>query len=291
MSIAKPKEPSPWAVPAAVVGTFAPPAVGPREGADFDLDLDLEVDDSDLISAQPAAAPAAPRPAGAAPAAAPAKGVEGSLAEFSVLELTQMFSSSNRTGEFRVTSPEGVGQLYLQDGRVYAAYWEGHGQAPVAGMEAVGGLAGVKQGDFSFGPIPGTGPAENLALPTTSLLIILATGGAVEERADERPEAADPFASLDDLPFLGEGEVPATLADPFVELPSPFDDLLHPPPVELGPRYRLAHPLPGRLSTLSTLELDALQLVYDLGAVEEIEDAALRSAMELLVRRGFVTRS
>jgi hypothetical protein len=226
-------------------------------------DWDLDVDDSAIVAARPA-------PAGS--------GVSGSLAEFSILELVQMFTTTTRTGEFRVTSPEGSGRMYLRDGVVTAAFFVAPFREEVAGVDAVTGLAALSVGDFRFGPTPGEAPRENLQLPTTSLLIILATAHQTAGD-DEVPEgwedaagilAADP-ASLDAAPFP-----PASASDDGEAL------------YELDPAYEIP-PLPGRLTSLTPLQLDVLQAVYDGGDLTAL-DGSQRMALEQLAALGFVVR-
>ncbi len=75
------------------------------------------------------------------------RGVSGSLSEISIPDILQILSNARRTGLLSITSSKGVGEIYLDSGRVVDAIFGG-----LRGEEAFYQIVGWDDGTFSLDP-------------------------------------------------------------------------------------------------------------------------------------------
>jgi hypothetical protein len=169
----------------------------PFEGSHTNVTNAKELQDW-LAGGPPPPPPApAPTPAAAKPAPAPKKKeaakpftVSGSLEAFQVVELLQLFASKRRTGALTLSNEGKRGRLFIENGDVYAATWNGkRSDDPTEALRRMGRMT---QGLFAFGPLTAAPPKPNVTLPLPTLIIEMISGQ--EELAlDAQVQLADPF--------------------------------------------------------------------------------------------------
>jgi len=75
------------------------------------------------------------------------RGVSGSLSEISIPDILQILSNARRTGLLTITSSKGVGEIYLDSGRIVDAIYSG-----LRGEEAFYQIIGWEDGTFNLDP-------------------------------------------------------------------------------------------------------------------------------------------
>ena len=110
-------------------------------------------------------------PVAAEPAAESAFTVSGSLAAFQLGELLQLFATSRRTGALTLAHEGDEGRMFMHQGEVYAADW--NGAAPDDPAVVMRQMAKMRMGDFRFGPLSEDPPAANVNMSMPQLLILL----------------------------------------------------------------------------------------------------------------------
>jgi hypothetical protein len=95
--------------------------------------------------------------------------VSGSLGEFAVIELLQMFAQRGRAGVLVVGDDSGVGRVWVEHGTLVSASWKG---APdLEPMAVLRRLARIQTGEFWFGPPRNEPSGDLLNQPLANVLL------------------------------------------------------------------------------------------------------------------------
>jgi hypothetical protein len=97
--------------------------------------------------------------------------VSGSLEAFQLGELLQLFATSRRTGALTLEHEGHEGKLYMNEGDVYAATWDG--ASPADPSDVMRTMAKLRTGEFRFGPLTKAPPPVNVNMSMPQLLILL----------------------------------------------------------------------------------------------------------------------
>jgi len=161
-------------------------------------------------------------------------GMSGSLGEVALPDLLQLFSTSRKSGVLAVTNGDDSGRIYLREGKIYFATWNGLDE--VDSMKALFRIIAWQTGEFRLGP-----PSDeefDLELEATADYLIMEAVRQLDELnriADDLPEPEDslmvpkplspPLANLekDELEIF-QLAFNNTFFQPVLDL-SPFPDL------------------------------------------------------------------
>lgn len=123
--------------------------------------------------------------------------VSGSLEAFQLGELLQLFATSRRTGALTLDHEGHQGRLFMNQGDVYAATW--NGDSPHDPTDVMRRMARMKTGEFRFGPLTKEPPPVNVNMSMPQLLILLLgdvdDGGTQEIALDAPLQLADPITA------------------------------------------------------------------------------------------------
>jgi hypothetical protein len=113
----------------------------------------------------------------------PEAGLRGRLEQFGLATVLTFLDLERRSGELVVVAGDKIGRLWLRRGRVLRARIEGSRRL---NKSAIYDLLGLERGRFSFTQTDLDGLADEVAAPTTLLLMEAA------RRVDEAAAAATP---------------------------------------------------------------------------------------------------
>lgn len=98
-------------------------------------------------------------------AARPSRGVSGSLREMGLPDMVQVLFHGRKTGNLRIRSPEGAGEIHFQEGNVVNALWgELRGESAFFAM--------LKLRDGEFGLDPGFKPSSRVIQASSEALLL-----------------------------------------------------------------------------------------------------------------------
>jgi hypothetical protein len=210
--------------------------------------------------------------------------VSGSLDEFNLIDLLQLFQAANRTGLLAVTNGKDTSRVFLQNGTPVCVLW--NDDEAVSDEDALVHTGRMTSGQFFFGPTERLPPRSR---PLTMMQVVLAMGPLDE------PEASGPGElDFDDFTFGGQTN---TDTSPFDEdsLPGTDRDTM-PPPTPVDVRLQPTVPLEPPLRALRNEELDVFQYVLNYRSLKRVQQASKygpeRTAriVDDLIERGYIER-
>jgi hypothetical protein len=161
-------------------------------------------------------------------------GMSGSLGEVALPDLLQLFSTSRKSGVLSVTNGDDSGRIYLREGRIFYANW--NGVEDIDPMKALFRIIAWETGEFRLGPSNDESFMVELE-ETPDQLIMEAVRQLDELRriADDLPEPEDSLMVPKPLPVplsdLSKDELDVlqlaynnTFFQPVLDM-SPFTDL------------------------------------------------------------------
>jgi two-component system, OmpR family, response regulator len=95
-------------------------------------------------------------------------GLRGRLEQFGLATVLTFLDLERRSGELLLVADEGVGRLWLREGRVIRVRIDGSRRA---GRAAIYGLLALDRGRFSFTQMDIEGLADEIRAPTALLLM------------------------------------------------------------------------------------------------------------------------
>lgn len=209
--------------------------------------------------------------------------VSGSLGEFSLMDLLQLFAAGGRTGLLACTDGQDTSRVFLEGGTIMGATW--NEDKKIDGLQSLKHAASMVEGLFFFGPSNTDAPEPKK--PMSMLQVALAVA----------PPPGEEFDSMETFPgfdFEDSSQLGKMAGAPFpgVDETAPEVDLSG----QLSDDFSPVLPMAPKLRDLSPEELDVFQLALNgmpLNAIamgSGMDEARCRPILEDLVARGYLKR-
>jgi hypothetical protein len=183
--------------------------------------------------------------------------VSGTLGEFSLMDLLQLFAAGGRTGLLACTDGDNTARVFLETGNIMGATW--NGDKKIDGLQSMKNAAAMEEGAFFFGPSNTEAPEPKS--PMSMLQVAL----AVAPPPDAEFDSMETFPGFD---FGDSSQLDKMAAAPFpgASETAPDDMLAE----KFGERFAPVLPLQSALRELNPEELDVFQGVLNGQGVEAI---------------------
>jgi hypothetical protein len=218
--------------------------------------------------------------------------VSGSLGEFSLMDLIQLFASGGRTGLLACTDGVNTSRVYLDAGAIAGATWNEADN--IDSLESLKNAAAMEKGQFFFGPSERKAPQD--AKPMTMLQVAL----AVAPPPDDEDDDLGGFPGFD---FDDSAQLDAMAAPPFPGENNSSGDV-DPPTLPQVPAvgteagqaslYFPQVPMEAQLRELSGEELDVFQLALNHQTLDailqnaQVHEVEVKDILQDLVLRGYL---